>query len=166
MHRYQRVEPHTISESANVPSIDLLGQGAYGTVYRAIDLDTQEVVAMKSIKPEQQQEGISSNTLREIILLKQLQHKNVVELKNVFMDQKQQIHLVFELVDLDLKKYMDQHRDNLDKFTVQTIIKQIVDGLSYCHCHGIMHRDLKPQNILIFLKDKTIKLADFGLART
>ena len=74
------------------------------------------------------------------------------------------LYLVFEFLDFDLKKYMDHNKQPLDSKLVKSYLYQILDGLTYCHSKRILHRDLKPQNLLID-KNGKIKLGDFGLAR-
>ena len=74
------------------------------------------------------------------------------------------MQLVFEYVDCDLKKYMESEIMNQEK--IKSIIFQLLLALDYCHSNRVLHRDLKPQNILVNKDDLTIKLADFGLART
>ena len=94
--RYQKIE----KPGSN------LGEGTYGVVYKARDRQTEEIVALKRIRLEVEDEGIPSTALREISLLRELSHENVVELKDcVQADGK--LYLVFEFLDKDLKKYME-----------------------------------------------------------
>jgi serine/threonine protein kinase len=155
MERYKKIE------KTNPDST--LGEGAYGVVYKAIDMLTNRAVALKKIRIEIEDEGIPTTALREIVLLRQLEHPNVVKLENVVMDPAR-LYLVFELVDTDLKKYMDSNKAPLAPELVQSYTLQILEGLAYCHSMGVMHRDLKPQNILV-TRDGGLKIADFGLAR-
>ncbi len=100
--RYEILEPRGAKAEEEI------GSGAYGVVYKAKDRETGAYFALKKIRTETEYDGISSSTLREITLLMQLKHENVVKLENVVMD-KDRMSLVFELVDGDLKKYMDNH---------------------------------------------------------
>lgn len=82
-----------------------LGEGTYGVVYKAINTLTGETVAIKKIRLEKEDDGVPSTAIREISLLKNLKHPNIVELKEVLFS-KEQLYLVFEYLEFDLKKYM------------------------------------------------------------
>lgn len=111
--RYQLIEPRGVHGEGSS-----LGEGAYGVVYKALDRLTNRNVALKKIRLETECDGISSSTVREITLLMQLNHENVVKLENVVMD-KDRMSLIFELVDLDLKKYLDMDKNPLSLEKVQ-----------------------------------------------
>ncbi|KAF7441141.1 Cyclin-dependent kinase catalytic subunit [Pleurotus ostreatus] len=142
------------------------GEGTYGVVYKARDTTSNAIVALKKIRLEAEDEGVPSTAIREISLLKELRDDNIVKLLDiVHADQK--LYLVFEFLDVDLKRYMEngnQRNTPLSPALLKKFTHQMNSGLLYCHSHRILHRDLKPQNLLI---DKTdnLKLADFGLAR-
>ncbi|CCM02732.1 uncharacterized protein FIBRA_04839 [Fibroporia radiculosa] len=146
--------------------IEKIGEGTYGVVYKARDVTTNQVVAMKKIRLEAEDEGVPSTAIREISLLKELKDDHVVRLLDiVHADQK--LYLVFEFLDVDLKRYMEQANQVGNPITPDLVKKfthQLSSGLLYCHSHRILHRDLKPQNLLIDKYDN-LKLADFGLAR-
>ena len=90
-----------------------------------------------------------STAIREISLLKELQHANVVRLQDV-VHSDAKLYLVFEFLDLDLKKHMDAHpRLGSDGRLVKLYLYQMLAGIAYCHAHRVLHRDLKPQNLLI-----------------
>jgi cyclin-dependent kinase len=110
MERYQKMEK--------------IGEGTYGVVYKAKDRVTGEIIALKKIRLEAEDEGIPSTAIREISLLKELQHPNIVK----------------------------------------SFLYQLLTGVAYCHHHRVLHRDLKPPNLLIN-REGQLKLADFGLAR-
>jgi negative regulator of PHO system len=97
--------------------------------------------------------------------MKELKHVNIVRLHDVIHTETKLV-LIFEYCEQDLKKYMDQHGDRgaLDPNTVRSFMYQLLKGTSFCHENRVLHRDLKPQNLLINKKGE-LKLGDFGLAR-
>jgi len=141
----------------------LLGEGTYGKVYKARNKRTGEHVAMKQMKLEAQEEGVPSTAIREIALLKELHHVNVVRLLDVFCKPSMLV-LVFELLENDLKKYMKSQHGRLTPAVVKMLSFQLCRGVEFCHASRIIHRDIKPQNLLINQR-LCLKLADFGLAR-
>jgi serine/threonine protein kinase len=147
----------------NYQKLEKLGEGTYGVVFKALDKRSSEVVALKKIRLDQEEEGIPPTSIREISILKELKHPNVVGLYEVINSQGK-LTLVFEYLDMDLKKYLDSLRSPPPAELIKSYAYQIIAGLCYCHCHRIIHRDMKPQNLLLNKKGM-IKLADFGLAR-
>jgi serine/threonine protein kinase len=143
--------------------LEKVGEGTYGVVYRAKDKVTDEIVALKKTRLEAEDEGVPSTAIREISLLRELNHENIVNLKDV-IHQDQKLYLVFEFLDQDLKKYMDAVGKKLKPMLVKSYMFQLLEGIDYCHKRRILHRDLKPQNLLID-RQGNLKLADFGLAR-
>jgi len=144
--------------------LEKIGEGTYGIVYKARDKKTGELLALKKIRLDAEAEGIPSTAIREISLLKQLQHPNIVRLYDVVHTEKK-LTLVFEYLDQDLKKCLDNCGDTgLQPQTVKSYLYQLLQGIAYCHQHRVLHRDLKPQNLLINHEGE-LKLADFGLAR-
>ncbi|KAI9298559.1 protein serine/threonine kinase [Neoconidiobolus thromboides FSU 785] len=143
--------------------IEKLGEGTYGIVYKAQNLETNEFVALKRIRLDNEEEGVPCTAIREISLLKELKHFNVVKLHDVLHVDKKLV-LVFEFCDSDLKKYMDAFNGELEPITVKHLLYQLLMGLAFCHHNRVLHRDLKPHNLLINKKGE-LKLADFGLAR-
>nr|ACU19247.1 unknown [Glycine max] len=145
--------------------VEKIGEGTYGVVYKARDRVTNETIALKKIRLEQEDEGVPSTAIREISLLKEMQHRNIVRLQDVVHSEKR-LYLVFEYLDLDLKKHMDSSPEFVkDPRQVKMFLYQILCGIAYCHSHRVLHRDLKPQNLLIDRRTNSLKLADFGLAR-
>ncbi|GAX18364.1 hypothetical protein FisN_23Hu258 [Fistulifera solaris] len=154
---------------------DMLGQGAYGIVYKGRKLDNNDIVAIKRIPftDSTPEGGVPCNVIREISLLRELDHPNVVKLYDIIQAQPDGLYLVFEYVKFDLKSYMDkcQKSDDINEriglpiSTVRSFLRQIIAGVGCCHTYRILHRDLKPHNLLISGDGKHVKLADFGLAR-
>jgi serine/threonine protein kinase len=108
-------------------------------------------VAVKYIKFDNEEEGIPSSALREISLLKTLkEHPNIVPLLEVFYKPKEQtLKIVFDYYEQDLKKFITSKDYKADEERVKIVIKKIVNGVAYIHSKRILHRDLKPQNILV-----------------
>jgi serine/threonine protein kinase len=144
-----------------------VGEGTYGVVYKATCLVGEaagRTVALKKIRLEVEDEGVPSTALREISLLKELSHPNIVDLMDVEHSENR-LYLVFEWLDKDLKKYMDScGSDGMGMPLIKSYMHQLLKGMAICHSRGIMHRDLKPQNLLINRQGE-LKIADFGLAR-
>jgi len=143
--------------------IKKLGEGTYGVVYKAENTDTGEFVAIKNIRLESEDEGVPCTAIREISLLKELDHPNIVKLVEVIHNI-DRLTLVFEFCEQDLKQYMDKHFGIISIQKIKWFLFQLLKAVSFCHAKKVLHRDLKPQNLLI-ARDGTLKLADFGLAR-
>lgn len=122
------------------------------------------MVALKEIHLDSE-EGTPSTAIREISLMKELKHENIVSLYDVIHTENK-LMLVFEFMDKDLKRYMDSRGDRgqLDYVTIKSFMQQLLRGIAFCHENRVLHRDLKPQNLLINTKGQ-LKLGDFGLAR-
>lgn len=143
--------------------MEKIGEGTYGTVFKARNKSSGEIVALKRVRLDDDDEGVPSSALREICILRELKHRNVVRLYDV-VHSENKLTLVFEYCDQDLKKFFDSLNGYMDAQTARSLMLQLLRGLSFCHAHHVLHRDLKPQNLLINTNG-TLKLADFGLAR-
>ncbi|XP_003931767.3 cyclin-dependent kinase 3 isoform X1 [Saimiri boliviensis] len=144
--------------------VEKIGEGTYGVVYKAKNRETGQLVALKKIRLDLETEGVPSTAIREISLLKELKHPNIVRLLDVVHNERK-LYLVFEFLSQDLKKYMDSTPGSeLPMHLIKSYLFQLLQGVSFCHAHRVIHRDLKPQNLLIN-ELGAIKLADFGLAR-
>ena len=152
--------------------IELVGEGTYGTVYKATHIESGNIVALKKVRTDNEKEGFPITAVREIKILNLLRHENVIDLlgiisTNVCLDSnihKADVYLVFEYMDHDLMGLLDSGLAQLDPTQIQFMIKQLLEAVAYCHSNNFLHRDLKCSNILISNEGK-IKLADFGLAR-
>jgi cyclin-dependent kinase 12/13 len=151
-----------------------IGEGTYGQVYKAKDKRSGELVALKKIRLEIEKEGFPITAIREIIILRQLNHKNVVDLREIVTDKqdpldfrkdKWSVYLVFEYMDHDLMGLLASGMVDFNESHNASIMRQLLDGLNYCHKKNILHRDIKCSNILMNNKGE-VKLADFGLARS
>ena len=146
-----------------------LGEGTYGVVYLARDLSTGKFVAIKEIKIDHCDDGIPSTAIREIAVLQELRDNPwIVNLKEIVHGQstKNRLYLMFEYFNTDMKKYLDKLGAPMEEAQVKNIMYQLLKGTEYCHERRIMHRDLKPSNLLVDNCGTSIKIADFGLART
>lgn len=143
--------------------LEKIGEGTYGVVYKA-KCRNGDLVALKKIRLEHFDEGIPSTAIREISLIKNLNHPNVIKLKQLIHNE-DKLYLVFDFLEKDLKKMMDLGAPLLDKETVRSLLKQLLEGLHHCHSNRVFHRDLKPHNLLIS-KEGQLQIADFGLARS
>ncbi|XP_032902590.1 cyclin-dependent kinase 6 [Amblyraja radiata] len=150
-----------------------IGEGAYGKVYKARDRNNEgRFVALKKVRVQTGEEGMPLSTIREVAVLRQLEsfeHPNVVRLFDVCTvsrtDRETKLTLVFEHIDQDLTTYLEKAPDpGVPPETIKDMMFQLLRGLDFLHSHRVVHRDLKPQNILVTSSGQ-IKLADFGLAR-
>ncbi|XP_026287752.1 cyclin-dependent kinase 12 isoform X1 [Frankliniella occidentalis] len=153
--------------------ITQIGEGTYGQVYKAKDKRTKEMVALKKVRLENEKEGFPITAVREIKILRQLNHKNIVNLREIVTDKqdaldfrkdKGSFYLVFEYMDHDLMGLLESGFVDFKAVHNASIMKQLLDGLNYCHKKNFLHRDIKCSNILMNNKGE-VKLADFGLAR-
>ncbi|KAL4202469.1 hypothetical protein AMTRI_Chr02g221270 [Amborella trichopoda] len=140
-----------------------LGEGTYGIVFKALDTKTNQTVAIKKIRLGKHKEGVNVTALREIKLLKELKDPNVIELIDAY-PHKGNLHLVFEFMESDLEAVIRDRNIVLSPADIKSYMQMTLKGLAYCHRKWVLHRDMKPNNLLIG-SDGQLKLADFGLAR-
>ncbi|KAH7648529.1 cell division control 28 [Cryptosporidium bovis] len=179
------MQPSTVikSKSTNYVVLQDLGSGTYGRVVKAYDQnDPTRLVAIKVFHLEEHEdEGVPATSIRELDILRTLDHPNIVDLYEVHYsrptDGSPLLIGVFELCAHDLKKHCKIHtqmlkerypdlKNPIAEHTAWTkeLMFQLLNGMAYCHAHNIMHRDLKPQNVLMGM-DGVLKIGDFGLAR-
>ncbi|XP_028327693.1 cyclin-dependent kinase 15-like isoform X2 [Gouania willdenowi] len=144
-------------------SLEKLGEGTSSSVYKGFSRINGQLVALKVIRTKEE-EGVPFTAIREASLLKRLKHANVVLLHDI-VHTSDTLTFVFEFMQTDLSQYLIQHPGGLRANNVRIFLFQILRGLSYIHTRSILHRDLKPQNLLLSNRGE-IKLADFGLARS
>lgn len=146
--------------------IDFLGEGQFATVYKARDVRNEKIVAVKKIKlgsRVEAKDGINRTALREIKLLQELSHVNLIGLLDVF-GQKSNVSLVFDFMDTDLEMIIKDANIVLTAANVKAYMMQTLLGLEYLHLNWILHRDLKPNNLLVN-HEGILKIGDFGLAK-
>uniref|UniRef100_W8BJJ2 cyclin-dependent kinase n=1 Tax=Ceratitis capitata TaxID=7213 RepID=W8BJJ2_CERCA len=161
------------SDSLNYEELNVIGTGAYGTVYRAKDNQSGKIVAIKKVRIPITDNGVPMSTLREIALLKHLNasdHPNIVKLFEVcqVLEREDQLMvlLVFEHLEQDLCDLIERlPKSGMPPATIQRLSRELLTGVDFLHSHRIIHRDLKPQNLLISSQGH-LKIADFGLAKT
>ena len=141
----------------------VLGEGTFGVVTKAEDTLTQKVVAIKKIRLGQYREGVNFTAIREIKLLQELRHPHVIELVDCF-PHKRNLNLVFECCESDLEAVIKDKFIPLGTPEIKSYMAMTLQAVAYCHDCWVLHRDLKPNNLLI-APDGALKLADFGLAR-
>jgi len=147
----------------NYESLGTIGEGTYGVVVKARHKETGQIVAIKKFKESDDDEQVRKTALREVRILKQLKHDNIVNLVEVFR-RKGKLYLVFEYVEKTILEELEKHPYGLSELDVKKCTYQLLKGVEYCHDNNIIHRDIKPENILVS-KHGALKLCDFGFAR-
>jgi serine/threonine protein kinase len=147
--------------------IKAIGKGAYGTVCAADDMLTSEKVAIKKISKVFESTLDARRTLREMRLLRCLNHENIIRLRDVFppatssVNDFSDLYLVYDLLDTDLHQII-RSPQLLSPDHIKFLTYQLIRGLKYLHSAGIIHRDLKPSNLLINA-NCDLRICDFGL---
>ena len=144
-HCYGRCRPVTEFKKLN-----RIGEGTYGVVYRARDTVSHEIVALKKVRMEREKDGIPLSGLREISLLLNLGHKNIVQLKEVVVGRHlDSIFLVMEYCEQDLASLLDNMSLPFKEAEIKCLMLQLFHGVKYLHDRFIVHRDLKVSNLLL-----------------
>lgn len=143
--------------------LDKIGSGSFGIVFRAVCQRSGERVAIKKIPICCEDDGVPSTALREVASLKDCAHPNVINLRQV-THTPSSLYLVFDCFDMDLRAYVKLF-GALRGSLLKSGASQLFQGLKFCHGRRILHRDLKPQNVLVDVNTMRLVLADFGLAR-
>ncbi|KAH7818593.1 putative Cyclin-dependent kinase [Monocercomonoides exilis] len=145
--------------------IGVIGEGTYGVVYKALDKDDGSVVALKQVKMDEERNGIPWTFLREIKMLKSIDHPNIVKLKEVVVGYKAtEMFLNFEFCEHTLSELIVTVKHPFTESEIKCLMIQLLSALQYLHERWILHRDLKMLNLL-YSNSGNLKLADFGLAR-
>ncbi|XP_046873469.1 cyclin-dependent kinase-like 2 [Hypomesus transpacificus] len=141
-----------------------VGEGSYGVVMKCRHKETGRIVAVKKFLDTEEDLAVRKIALREIRMLKQLQHVNLVRLLGVFR-RRRRVFLVFEFVERNLLEELEQNPCGLGQERARRYLYQTLRALCFCHQHHILHRDVKPENLLVS-EGGVVKLCDFGFART
>ncbi|KAH1081569.1 hypothetical protein J1N35_021330 [Gossypium stocksii] len=138
-----------------------LGDGTCGSVFKAFNIETFEIVAVKKMKRKFYFWEECMN-LREVKALRKLNHPNIVKLKEVVRENNE-LFFIFEYMEHNLYQIMRERQEPFSEWEIRSFMSQMLQGLAHMHRNGYFHRDLKPENLLV-TKD-VLKIADFGLAR-
>ncbi|NWI86658.1 STK36 kinase, partial [Pitta sordida] len=142
--------------------LEMIGEGSFGRVYKGRRKHSAQVVALKFIPKVGRSEKELKNLQREIEIMRGLHHPNIIQMLDSFETNKEVV-VVTDYAEGELFQILEDD-GSLPEDQVQTIAAQLVSALYYLHSHRILHRDMKPQNILLG-KDGVVKLCDFGFAR-
>mmetsp|Transcript_57535 Transcript_57535/g.65636 ORF Transcript_57535/g.65636 Transcript_57535/m.65636 type:complete len:366 (-) Transcript_57535:171-1268(-) len=138
-----------------------LGDGTFGSVVKAVEKSTGDIVAIKKMKKKYTNWDECIN-LKEVISLTKLSHPNIVRLKEVIRD-RDELMFVFEYLDVNVYQLIKDRQKMLPEREIRNVVYDTLQGLAYMHKNNYFHRDIKPENLLVY--KKTVKIADFGLAR-
>lgn len=141
-----------------------IGEGSYGIVFKCRNRENGQLVAIKKYLETEDDPLIKKIAMREIKMLKQLKHPNLINLIEVFR-RKRKLHLVFEFCELTVLDILEKYPRGVPEAITKRIIWQTTNAVAFCHKHNCIHRDVKPENILL-TRECVVKLCDFGFART
>ncbi|GMJ00094.1 CYCLIN-DEPENDENT KINASE G2 [Hibiscus trionum] len=148
--------------------LNKISEGTYGIVYRAKDKKTGEIVALKKVKilggRDLEEYGFPVTSLREINILASFHHPSIVKVKEVVVDDHDNVYMVMEYMEHDLKWLMDSMKRRFSTSDVKSLMLQLLEGVKYLHDNWVLHRDLKTSNLLLNNQGE-LKICDFGMAR-
>lgn len=144
--------------------LDKIGQGTYSNVYKARDLDSGKIVALKKVRFDNLEPESVRFMAREILVLRRLDHPNIIKLEGLVTSRMScSLYLVFEYMEHDLAGLAACPGITFTEPQVKCYLLQLLSGLEHCHTQGVLHRDIKGSNLLID-NSGLLKIADFGLA--
>ncbi|CAO4383166.1 unnamed protein product [Caenorhabditis nigoni] len=147
--------------------IQNIGSGAFGIVCEAVETSSDDKVAIKKVAHASATPTLARRTLREIRVLRYIDHPNIVTLRDIFRTQGPlgiDVFLVMDLMQNNLHHIIYGNEEPLDEYYINQFLGQLLRGLEYLHVASIAHRDLKPSNLLVN-QDGTLRIADFGMAK-
>lgn len=150
-----------------ISSYYIVGQihrGSSGIVYKATDSKTNETVALKVVKMDQEEDGVTVSSMREVNALRNMSHPNIITLREVTTEN-EQLLIVYEFMDKDLRDFLTKSRKPLDNSLLQSYSYQLLSGINYIHSIGFIHQQIEPSNILIN-RQGLLKISGFGKSRT
>ncbi|KAE8675774.1 putative serine/threonine-protein kinase [Hibiscus syriacus] len=151
-------------QAVSFEKLDKIGQGTYSSVFKAREIETGRMVALKKVRFDNFQPESIRFMAREIMILRRLNHPNIMKLEGVITSRfSSAIYLVFEYMEHDLSGLTSCPDINFSEAQVKCYMKQLLMALEHCHMQGVMHRDIKASNILVN-NEGVMKLGDFGLA--
>lgn len=148
--------------------LDRIDEGSYGVVYRARDMNSNEVVALKRVKLNREAcaEGFPITALRETNVLLALQHEHIVRVHEMVVGREQdKVFMVMEYYEHDLKSCIDKHDGPFSQAVVKSLFHQLLQAIEHMHRHWYIHRDIKTSNLLYSSNRGKLAVCDFGLAR-
>ncbi|CAA0183363.1 unnamed protein product [Arabidopsis thaliana] len=144
--------------------LEKIGQGTYSSVYKARDLETNQLVALKKVRFANMDPDSVRFMAREIIILRRLDHPNVMKLEGLITSRVSgSMYLIFEYMEHDLAGLASTPGINFSEAQIKCYMKQLLHGLEHCHSRGVLHRDIKGSNLLLD-HNNNLKIGDFGLA--
>ncbi|XP_061719159.1 cyclin-dependent kinase-like 1 isoform X1 [Cydia pomonella] len=163
--KMRRLSPSTPSSRAmdKYEQLAVVGEGSYGVVLKCRRRDTGQLVAIKKFLETEDDAAVRKMALREIRMLKKLRHEHLVNMIEVFR-RKRRFYLVFEYLDHTLLDELEASPGGLGEDTAKRHLYQLLKGIDFCHQNSIIHRDVKPENVLVS-NTGIVKLCDLGFAR-
>ncbi|KAK9073244.1 hypothetical protein SSX86_007568 [Deinandra increscens subsp. villosa] len=144
--------------------LEKVGQGTYSSVFRARELETGRIVALKKVRFDNFEPESVRFMAREIVILRRLDHPNVMKLDGIITSRLScSIYLVFEYMEHDISGLLSCPEIKFTESQIKCYMKQLLSGLEHCHSRGVMHRDIKGANLLVN-NEGVMKIGDFGLA--
>lgn len=135
---------------AEFEKLNRVGEGTYGVVYRARDTVSKKIVALKKVRMDKEKDGLPISSLREIKLLLNISHPNIVKLHEIAVGRKlENLFLVMEYCYQDLASLLDNMSSPFSEAQIKCLMKQLLFGVDHLHFKYIIHRDLKVSNLLL-----------------